>query len=69
MHFSFESVVIYDGDTDISTRIGAYPCLDKLIPFHDPLISSGNALFINFISDGKGVGHGFKIEYNPYSKK
>ena len=62
---SWDSLTLYDGDSNAAAMIGEY-CGPSIPPSY---ISSTNEVFIHFESDGYEVNkNGFKLEYHPYSK-
>ena len=64
MYFRYDSLTIYDGDSDSSPELGRY-CGNSVPPSH---ISSNNTIFIHFKTDTVEIKTGFKLEYKPYSK-
>ena len=64
--FSWDSLTIYDGDSNTSPMLGNPHCGDSLPTSQ---ITSGNHLLIHFYSDESGTSTGFKLEYNATSKK
>ena len=65
-HFRiFDSLRVYDGDSNTSPMLGNPYCGDSLPPSQT---SSSNHLFLHFHSDSSGTGTGFKLEYSATSK-
>ena len=62
--FSYDSLTIYDGNSNASTSLGVY-CGDSIPASH---ISSSNEMLIHFHTDNSVGKSGFRIEYNPKSK-
>ena len=56
--FSYDFVNIYDGADDTA---GSLDSLTGILP--SPVQSTGNVIFINFLSDFSTTNPGFKIEY------
>ena len=63
--FRFDSLIIYDGDSNTSPMLGNPYCGDSLPPSQT---SSRNQLFFHFYSDESGTSTGFKLEYIATSK-
>ena len=69
--FSYDSLILYDGDSNSSPILGKY-CGTSIPPSH---ISSSNMIYIHFHSDGSIEGlleydyTGFKLEYHLSGKK
>ena len=61
LFFSWDSLTVYDGDSNTSPMMGKY-CGNSIPPSH---VSSSNEILINFYSDGAVAGAGFQMEYNP----
>ena len=61
--FNYDSLSLYDGDSNTAPKIGEYS--GSSIP--PSFISSTNAAFIHFQSDGSVTRPGFKLEYHPYN--
>ena len=65
-NFSHDSLTFYDGDSSVDPIIGRY-CGQTMQ--HSVVESPNRQVFIHFQSDGFGSFAGFKLEYQPYSKK
>ena len=63
--FRYDSLTIYDGDSNTSPMLGNPYCGDSMPPSR---ISSSNHLFFHFHSDSDITGAGFKLEYNATGK-
>ena len=63
--FRYDSLRIFDGDSNTSPMLGNPYCGDSLPPSQT---SSSNTLFIYFYSNYQNSATGFKLEYNATSK-
>ena len=61
LNFSYDSLTLYDGNSTTAQMIGKY-CGQSTPP---SFISSTNAAFLHFLSDGSVALTGFKLEYQP----
>ena len=61
----YDSLKIYDGNSNTSPMLGNPYCGDSLPPSQT---SSSNELFFHFYSDFVSTGTGFKLEYIATSK-
>ena len=61
---SYDSLTLYDGDSNAAIMIGKY-CGSTLPP---TFISSSNAAFLHFESDGGATETGFKLGYHAYNR-
>ena len=64
LSYSHDWLEIHDGGDDLAPLIGERLCGDVL---PDPIISSGNELFLKFHSDGTKEKIGFKIGVQAYN--
>ena len=63
MHFSYDSLTLYDGDSTSSPILGTY-CGNTIPPNH---ISSGNEVLLHLDSDGSVTYSGFQLEHQQFS--
>ena len=64
MASSYDSLTLYDGNSNTAPQIGVY--CGQLPP---SLISTSNEAFLHFQSNSwNDNNNGFKLEYHPYSK-
>ena len=59
LHFSYDSLTIYDGDSTSNSILGTY-CGNTLPTNH---ISSGNEVLVHFDTDGSVTYTGFQLEH------
>lgn len=60
--FRYDYVVVRDGTDESGQLVGKY--CGKIAP--SPVVSSGNQLFIKFVSDYETHGAGFSIRYEIF---
>jgi hypothetical protein len=63
LHFSYDSLTLYDGDSTSSPILGTY-CGNTIPP---NLISSGNEVLLHLDSDGSVTYSGFQLEHQQFS--
>ena len=63
LHFSYDSLTIYDGDSTSSPILGTY-CGNTIPPTH---ISSGNEVLVHFDTDSSATRTGFQLEHQQLS--
>ena len=59
LHFSYDSLTIYDGDSTSNSILGTY-CGNTIPPNR---MSSGNEILIHFETDGSATYTGFQLEH------
>ena len=65
LNFSFDSLTLYDGDSNSALMIGKINC-GSLIPNNQK--SSTNSVLIHFKSDPSVTKSGFKLKYQGFDQ-
>ncbi|XP_043273312.1 cubilin-like [Venturia canescens] len=64
----FDSLAIYDGDNDNSTRLGLLCGDSQQIP-SEPFYSTHNYMYLKFVTDSSMNNHGFLANYTTVDRK